>query len=79
MEIIQKTLDLIKKQIGIDLDLCEDFPGIKEHFGLKYFNVILNERLSDSNDFEKLVRFSNKYNIIRVEPNGLKRVSIFIL
>lgn len=45
---IQKTLKLIKEQTGLDLKLCPDFTGIKQHKGQKYFNVILKERTSES-------------------------------
>ena len=71
------TLDLIKKQIGLELELCDYFTGIKEHNGRKYFNVILSQRTSESKEYDKLKRFADQYKIISVEPNGLRRVAVF--
>jgi hypothetical protein len=72
------TLDLIKKQIGLELELCDYFTGIKEHNGRKYFNVILSQRTSESKEYDKLKRFAEQYKIISVEPNGLRRVAVFL-
>lgn len=74
---IQKTLKLIKDQTGLNLKLCPDFKGIKQHRGKKYFNVVLKDRTSESKEFDKLKKFANKYKLIDVEPNGLTRVAIF--
>lgn len=74
---ISITLELIKKSIGLDLKLCDHFTGIKEFSNQRYFNVILNNKISESHDFNMLKNFSEKYNLIKVEPNGLKRVAIF--
>jgi len=74
---IQKTLKLIKEQTGLDLKLCPDFTGIKQHKCQKYFNVVLKERTSESKEFDKLKKFANKYKLIDIEPNGLTRVAIF--
>lgn len=74
---ILHTLQLIKEQTGLDLNPCDYFTGIKELNGEKYFNVILKQRISESNEYIILKRFETKYKLIRVEPNGLKRVSIF--
>lgn len=73
----KNILDLIKEQIGLELNLCDYFTGIKEHNGQKYFNVILSQRTSESQDFDKLKRFAEQYKLIKVEPNGLKRVAVF--
>lgn len=74
---ITETLKYIKEQIGLELKLCDYFTGIKETGDEKYFNIILPQRTSESVDFDKLLKLANKYNTIRVEPNGLKRVAIF--
>lgn len=74
---IPEALDLIKEQIGLELNLCDYFTGIKEHNGQKYFNVVLSQRTSESQDFDKLKRFAEQYKLIKVEPNGLKRVAVF--
>ena len=39
---IPETLEMIKEQTGLELELCDYFTGIKEHNGRKYFNVILS-------------------------------------
>ena len=74
---IPETLELIKEQTGLELGLCDCFTGIKEHNGKKYFNVILSQRTSVSKDYDLLKRFADKYKLISVEPNGLKRVAVF--
>ena len=73
----KNILDLIKEQIGLELNLCDYFTGIKEHNGQKYFNVILSQRTSESKEYEELERFADKYKLIAVEPNGVNRVAIF--
>ncbi len=77
-DIIDETLKLIKEQVGLELQLCDYFTGIKESASKSYFNVILNQRTSESKDFDLLKRFADKYKLIKVEPNGLKRVAIFL-
>ena len=74
---IGETLRLIKKQTGLDLQLCDYFTGIRKCNAVYYFNVILDKRTSESEDYAKLERFSSKYKTIRVEPNGVCRVAIF--
>lgn len=74
---IQKVLDFIKSQIGLKLTPDSDFSGIKMHNGKKYFNVILNQRTSESDEFNLLDRFAKKGKLLKVEPNGLDRVAIF--
>ena len=74
---IPETLELIKDQTGLELELCDYFTGIKEHNGRKYFNVILSQRTSESKEYEVLKRFADKYKLISVEPNGVKRVAVF--
>jgi hypothetical protein len=74
---IIKTLKLIEKQTGLKIKLCPHFNGIKTHNGKKYFNIILNEKISESKEFDKIKRFAKKYKTIDIEPNGLKRLSIF--
>jgi hypothetical protein len=74
---IPETLELIKEQTGLKLELCDYFTGIKEHNKRKYFNVILPQRTSESKEYDILKRFADKYKLISVEPNGLKRVAVF--
>ena len=74
---IQKTLQLIKDNTGLELTLCDYFTGIKESPKGKYFNIILNDKTCESLDYICLQRFSEKYGLIKIEPNGVKRVAIF--
>ena len=76
--LITKILEMIKNQIGLHLDLCDYFTGINNFNGKKYFNVLLKERTSESNDYNKLLRFSKVYKTIDIEPNGVNRVAIII-
>jgi hypothetical protein len=68
---IKSTLELIKKQINLDLVLSENFNG------KNYFNIDLKERVSESEEYDKLLKFSNQYKLIKVEANGFKRLAIF--
>jgi hypothetical protein len=74
---IPETLELIKKNTGLDLKLCNYFTGIKEHNKKKYFNIILTQKTSESKECQILKRFADKYKLISLEPNGLNRISIF--
>ena len=74
---IQKTLQLIKDNTGLELALCDYFTGIKESPKGKYFNIILNYKTCESLDYICLQRFSEKYGLIKIEPNGVRRVAIF--
>ncbi len=74
----QKTIESIEISTGVKLELCDYFTGVKTYQGKKYFNVILNEKISESKDYTKLQRYADKYKIISIEPNGIRRVSIFI-
>lgn len=78
-ELIQKIIKFIKSQIGLSLIQDKDtyFTGIKKHNGRKYFNVELPVRVSESNEYDLLERFANKFKLISVEPNGVNRVAIF--
>ena len=46
---IKSTLELIKKQINLDLVLSENFNG------KNYFNIDLKERVSESEEYDKLL------------------------
>lgn len=75
---IETTLKHINEQLGLKLQLCDYFTGMRESNGNKYFNIILSQRTSESKDYIQLVRFANKFKTIKVEPNGLKRVAVFL-
>ena len=74
---IAETLEMIEEQTGLKLQLCDFFTGVKQLNGRKYFNVILPQRTSESKEYDTLKRFSDKYKLISIEPNGLNRVAIF--
>ena len=76
---IQQTLNEIERITGLKLILCEDFAGIKNHNGRNYFNVILKTKYWISQEVDVLERYSNKYKKITIEPNGEKRIAIFLL
>ena len=75
---IAEALELIKEQTGIEAKLCEDFTGLKKRGDRKYFNITLEKRTSESEVYTTLEVFANKSKLISVEPNGLKRVAIYI-
>lgn len=77
-ETINYTLNMIKEQTGICLELCESFPGLKNTKRGKYFNIVLADRVSESKEYDALEIFAKKYNLIAVEPNGANIVAIFI-
>lgn len=76
-KMVEKTLNLIKEQTGLNLQLCEQFSDIGIYDGRKYFNVILKERISESQEYAILERFAEKYKLVSVQPNGVFRVAIF--
>jgi len=77
MESINEALRYIDKMTGLKLNLCECFTGIEYHNGLKYFNVLVDKPVSESEEYTKLLRLSSTYNDIKVEPNGYKRLAIY--
>jgi len=78
MSKIEDTLKLIKEQTGLELKLCSYFTGLRKHNKKEYFNVELPKNTSESIEYKILKRYSEKYNIISVEPNGAKRLAIYI-
>lgn len=78
-DIINDTLELIHKQTGLKLKLSEDFTGLKKYKNQIYFNVEIKDRISESREYDILLRFANQYKLIKVEPNGFKRLAIFPL
>lgn len=77
MDLINKTLDLIEAQTGLCLTLCDRFTGLRSNGEKPYFNVIVRDRVCQSKEFAKLVRFSNSMQLIEVEPNGVNRIAIY--
>jgi len=72
-----RVLSYIKDQIGLDLELCDKFTEIKTFNGKPYFNVLLNDRVFESNQMTALERLASKSNVIsEIQPNGVNRVAI---
>lgn len=71
---IEQTLLKIENLTGLKLQVDEHFSGIYSHKGRKYFNVIVDEPLFESQVFSQLKRLDS---FIYVEPCGYKRISIF--
>lgn len=76
-QIIEKVLKTIKLQTGLDLTLDTHFSGLFTHKGQKYFNIELQRPVSESKEYDLLQKFANKTKMIRIEPNGAKRIAIF--
>lgn len=77
--VISKVLWYINYQTGIILKQSDVFSGLKRRKGEVFFTVELENQASESSVFERLCRFSRKYNTIRVEPNGVKMAAIIII
>lgn len=75
---IKKTLKLIEKQTGLRLTLCDHFTGLRYNNGKPYFNVVIDSIVSESKEYDLLEKFSKQYGFIKVEPNGYKRLAIYI-
>ncbi len=76
-DLVSKTINLIKTQIGVELELDDYFTGLKYHKGKPYFNVKINDPVSESKIYTQLDSFSKKYGLISIEPNGNKRIAVF--
>lgn len=74
---IKENLTYIYEQTGLRLDLCDHFTGIHYMCNEPYFNVVLKDKLSESVDYDNFKRWCDKYGV-KIENNGLKRLSIFI-
>ena len=78
-EQIKEVLSHVKTQVGLDLTLCADFPGLCLSGDRHYFNVILKDRCSHQNKELAKLRQLSEYSskISGVEPNGVRRVAVF--
>lgn len=75
---VMQTLQTIQEQTGVILTHCPDFPKLRTRGGVRFFNAVLQQRTTESNDMRKLEVYAKKYGTIRVSPNGLYRVAIYI-
>jgi hypothetical protein len=69
-EAIKESLAFIKSYHGIDLMLDTDLVGDQS-----YYNVTLKDPVFISREYNVLYKPDSK---VRVEPNGYKRLAIFI-
>ena len=76
-EAIEK-LNEIKEFTGVSLVMCSDFPGIRIMNERKYFNVHTETPVFTSKTYDMLIRLKEKGIVKNVEPNGYKRIAIFI-
>lgn len=77
---VQELINYIQEQTGIALAECDCFSGLRVFNGKEHFyNLILNDRYSESQEAIALERLARKSSLIsRVEPNGLERVAVFL-
>lgn len=76
---INETLALIKHHTGLELQLCDYFTGVQKSYHGDYFNVILKDPIFSSREHTILEKFAAQYELIKVEPNGYRRLAIFNL
>ena len=72
---IKESLAFIKSYHGIDLILDTDLVGVFVLEGQSYYNVTLKDPVFISREYYVLYKPDSK---VRVEPNGYKRLAIFI-
>lgn len=73
------TLQHIQDQTGIVLDICQDFPKVRNRMGKKSFNATVENHRDIYVIMDKLYSLSNQSKIIdHVERNGISRIAIFL-
>lgn len=72
---IKESLAFIKSYHGIDLILDADLVGVFVLGDQGYYNVTLKDPVFISREYYTLYNPNSK---VRVEPNGYKRLAIFI-
>lgn len=78
-DIINSTLLFIKEHTGLALLLDERFCGLQYHNKRVFFNVEIEEPCFESAEFERLLKISGSYRVVKsVEPNGYKRLAVFV-
>jgi len=78
-EIIDLALSFIKKHTGLLLNCCPYFGGLQVHQTKIFFNVEVDTPCFDCVELKKLTIISGVKKTIRsVEPNGYKRLAVFI-
>jgi len=78
MKKINEIVLFIKNQINVDLKLDDYFTGVQRFNDEIYFNILLEDRVWNTQVTKKLERISGKDQTIkRVEQNGINRLAIF--
>lgn len=73
---INETLIEIESKLGLKLNL---YDGILKTFnGVKYFDVELKHSCWMSNEYQRLISYCNKYDHIKAQQTGYKRLGIFL-
>ncbi len=78
-DIINKAMLFIKEQSGLTMSLDEHFRGLQYHNDRVFFNVEIKMPCFDSPELNKLLRICGSDRTVKhVEPNGYKRIAIFV-
>lgn len=79
MTSVQDIADYIKSSLGITLEACDYFTGVRESKKGKYVNFLLNKRVSESREFDEISNFAKYSKVVNhVEPNGVNRIAIYL-
>ena len=76
---ITMTLCLIRVYLGRDYKLCPDYPGMRHNKHGRHFNIVIDGKVLDTDDFATLSRQAGPTRIIkRVEIAGVSRIAIYV-
>lgn len=76
--IINSYLQEIKRIISVELTTCDYFAGLRYNNGNPYFNILVAHPTSLCDEYVMLQRLKKSNVIKNVEPNGHKRLAIYI-
>jgi len=78
-DIINEVMLFIRDQTGLSLSLDTRFCGMQYHKDRSYFNVEIEQPCFDSSELMGLLRICGSDRAVKhVEPNGYKRIAIFV-
>lgn len=78
-DIINEAMLFIRDQAGLALSLDRRFCGIQHHKDRVYFNVEIERPCFDSPELDGLLRICGSDRTVKhAEPNGYKRIAIFV-
>lgn len=71
--------EYLKEMVGIDIELCDHFTGIRKNNNSNYINIIFKDILPESKDYDLLENYLKTYrkDFNHIEPNGVRRASLF--